>query len=212
MPYVAYLRVSTQRQGDSGLGLDAQAEAIQRHADQVNEGIIATFAEVESGTLRDRPQLAAALAMCRQRRATLLIARLDRLSRSLSFIAQLLESNVEITAADVPAANRMMLQMLAVFAEHERTLISARTKAALAAAKARGVRLGAHGAKLAILRRDEAKRYAESVREKVAAAHAEGSRTTRGLATWLNEEGIPSPGGGPWSPPGASRLLARLKT
>ena len=142
---VAYTRCSTQRQGISGLGLEAQQEAIERYAASIDQPVIATFTEIESGAARARPQLAAALDLCRRRKAVLLIARLDRLSRSLAFVAQLLDANVEIRAADIPSANRMMLQMLAVFAEHERQLISQRTKAALAAAKVRGVKLGAHG-------------------------------------------------------------------
>lgn len=211
MPYVVYLRVSTQRQGDSGLGIQAQAEAVQRHADQVGQPIIATFVEIESGAQKERPELVAALVLCRQKRATLLIARLDRLSRSLSFIAQLLDSNVEITAADVPSANRMMLQMLGIFAEHERTLISARTKAALAAAKARGVKLGANGAALARVRKAEALAYAEGLRSEVQAGVAAGFVTTRAMAHWLNQRGIPSRAGREWSAPGVSRLLRRLE-
>jgi len=150
------LRVSTQRQGASGLGIEAQAEAVERYAALVGQPIVATFTEIESGAATDRPELTKALALCRQHKGVLLIARLDRLSRSLAFVAQLLDANVEIRAADMPEANRMMLQMLAVFAEHERRLIGERTKAALAAAKMRGVRLGKNGAVLAAARKAEA--------------------------------------------------------
>lgn len=141
MPLVAYTRVSTGKQQASGLGLEAQQEAIQQYASRVHEPILAIFTEVESGGCNDRPQLAAALELCRRKKAVLLIARLDRLSRSLAFIAQLLEAGVDVRAADVPEANRFTLQLLAVFGEHERQMIRDRTKAALAAAKARGTRL-----------------------------------------------------------------------
>ena len=149
MSLVAYTRVSTGKQQASGLGLEAQQEAIEQYAKRTGLPIIGQFTEVESGAVRDRPQLAAALEMCRRKKAVLLIARLDRLSRSLAFIAQLLEAGVDVRAADVPEANRLTLQLLAVFAEYERGMIRDRTKAALAAAKARGVRLGVHGAVLA---------------------------------------------------------------
>ncbi|WCJ63828.1 recombinase family protein [Agrobacterium tumefaciens] len=138
--YVAYFRVSTARQGQSGLGLDAQKASVQRFA--MNDEIVAEYIEVESGKKNDRPALAKALSHARESGAILLIAKLDRLSRNLAFIANLLESGVEIQAVDMPSANRMMLQMMAVFAEEEARAISVRTKAALAAAKERGTVLG----------------------------------------------------------------------
>jgi DNA invertase Pin-like site-specific DNA recombinase len=207
---VAYLRVSTQRQGISGLGLEAQQEAIEAHARASGLPIIATFTEIESGTVNDRPQLTEALQLCRRRKAVLLIARLDRLSRSLSFVARLLDANVEIRAADMPEANRMVLQMLAVFAEHERRLISERTKAALAAAKARGVRLGVHGAVLARQHRHAAEEYAEGLRGQDAECWAEGAASCRQLAAALNSRGIRSRSGGRWHAASVSRLLTRL--
>ena len=208
--FIAYLRVSTQRQGLSGLGIEAQQEAVSNYAKQVGAPIFSTFTEVESGSQNDRPQLKEALRLCRQKKMILLIARLDRLSRSLSFIAQLLEANVEIKAADMPEANRMMLQMLAVFAEHERSLISARTKAALTAAKARGVKLGVNGAALAKTRKADALAFAESIRPHVELGRAKGHSTTRALASWLNDQGVISREGGRWSGASAGRLLTRL--
>lgn len=208
--FVSYLRVSTHRQGDSGLGLEAQAEAVERYASQVERPIISTFTEVESGAQKDRPELAKALALCRQRKAVLLIARLDRLSRSLSFVAQLLESNVEIKAADMPEANRMVLQMLALFAEHERRLISERTKAALAAAKARGVQLGKHGAVLAKQHKTDAHAFAATVQIEVRLGRQAGCSTTRALAGWLNGRNIASREGARWHPASVGRLLSRL--
>lgn len=160
--YITYCRVSTGRQQQSGLGIEAQQEAIQRYAGQTDSTIIAEYVETESGAKSDRPQLAKALAHCRRAKATLLIARLDRLSRSLSFVAQLLDANVEIRCADMPEANRLLLQMLAVFGEHERQMIRERTKAALAAAKARGTILGAHGKVLAAKHRAQAQAHAEA--------------------------------------------------
>jgi DNA invertase Pin-like site-specific DNA recombinase len=138
--FVAYYRVSTDRQGQSGLGLDAQRAAVAGFVGA--RELIAEFTEVESGKRADRPQLAAALELCRRQRAMLVIAKLDRLARNVAFIANLMESGVEFTAVDMPYANRLTLHILAAVAEHEREMISARTKAALAAARARGVRLG----------------------------------------------------------------------
>ena len=140
--FVAYYRVSTDRQGVSGLGLDAQRESVQRLL-APGQALAAEFTEIESGR-RDtnRPQLHAALAECRKRRATLLIARLDRLARNVAFIANLLESGVDFVAVDMPTANRLTIHIYAAVAEHEREIISARTKAALAQARARGKRLG----------------------------------------------------------------------
>jgi len=139
--FIAYYRVSTERQGQSGLGLDAQRTAVLSHITGTSE-LIAEFTEIESGKKNDRPQLAAALASCKKQKAKLIIAKLDRLARNVAFIANLMESGVEFIAADNPHANKLMLHMLAAFAEHEREQISKRTKDALAAAKARGTRLG----------------------------------------------------------------------
>lgn len=141
--FVAYYRVSTDRQGASGLGLEAQREAVMRHIGWQYRHVLAEFTEIESGR-RDtnRPELHAALAQCRKSGATLLIARLDRLARNVAFIAGLMESGVDFVAVDMPQANRLTIHIMAAFAEHEREMISSRTKAALAQAKARGTRLG----------------------------------------------------------------------
>src|SRR5579863_4556003 len=139
--FVAYYRVSTDKQGKSGLGLEAQREAVMRHIG--TEQLAAEFTEVESASKdSNRPQLHAALSECRKRRAVLVIAKLDRLARNVHFISGLMNSDVEFVAVDMPSANRLTIHILAAVAEHEREMISQRTKAALAAAKARGTKLG----------------------------------------------------------------------
>jgi DNA invertase Pin-like site-specific DNA recombinase len=149
--FIAYYRVSTQQQGRSGLGLDAQRQAVAAYLNGGVWQLVAEFTEVETGkgsnALDRRPQLKAALEACRKRKATLLIAKLDRLARNVHFITGLIESGTDFVAADMPNANKVMLQMHAVMSEWERDQISARTKAALAQARARGVVLGAAGAR-----------------------------------------------------------------
>ena len=137
--FVAYYRVSTDKQGRSGLGLDAQRAAVARHAASAGGVVAAAFEEVESGRRGDRPQLGLALAECRLRRAVLLIAKLDRLARDAHFLLGLEKAGVEFVAADMPHANRLTVGIMALVAEEEARATSARTKAALAAAKARGV-------------------------------------------------------------------------
>lgn len=216
---VTYVRVSTARQGASGLGLDAQRSAVQAYASSVGVSIVAEFVEVESGKRADRPQLTAALAACRLHRATLIIAKLDRLARNVHFISGLMESKCEFVAVDMPHANRLTLHLMAAMAEHEAAAISERTKAALAAAKARGVRLGnpngaahlragCHEAAAA-----SAKVRFASARERAAAfaplfeqLRAEGAVTTRALATALNRHSVPAPSGGIWYPQQVRRL------
>ena len=138
--YVAYYRVSTDRQGQSGLGLDAQRAAVAKHIAAAE--LVAEFTEVESGRKNDREQLAAALATAKKAKATLVIAKLDRLARNVHFISGLLESGVPFVCADMPEADRTFLQMMAVFAEWEARKISERTKSALAQVKAQGRTLG----------------------------------------------------------------------
>jgi DNA invertase Pin-like site-specific DNA recombinase len=140
--FVSYLRVSTERQGKSGLGIDAQRQAIADYLNGSHWTLAAEFVETESGKHADRPQLQAALAACRKHKARLIIAKLDRLSRNVAFVATMMDSTVEFLACDFPQANRLTLHILAAVAEHERRMISERTKAALAAAKRRGVKLG----------------------------------------------------------------------
>jgi DNA invertase Pin-like site-specific DNA recombinase len=140
--FVAYYRVSTDRQGKSGLGLDAQRKAVLDYLNGGSWELVAEHTEIESGKNNERPALAKAIEACRRHRATLVIARLDRLSRNAAFIAALMDSGVAFVAVDNPHANKLTVHILAAVAEHEREIISERTKAALAAAKARGKRLG----------------------------------------------------------------------
>ena len=211
MPLVAYLRVSTTRQQASGLGLEAQQEAVERFVAASDHPILETFTEIESGAVNQRPELAKALDLCRRKKATLLIARLDRLSRSLAFIAQLLEAGVDVRCCDMPEANRLLLQLLAVFAEHERQMIRDRTRAALAAAKARGIKLGANGAVLAAAHRAEALAHAVTLRGVIEEGQLAGARSVRALSAWLNDRGVPTRSGGRWHPTSVSRLLVRLE-
>jgi DNA invertase Pin-like site-specific DNA recombinase len=139
---VAHYRVSTAQQGKSGLGLEAQQEAVGRFAAGSGDRLLSQFTEVESGRLSDRPQLLAAIAECRRKKARLVIAKLDRLARNAAFLLTLRDSGVDFVAADMPNADRLTVGIVAIFAEHERDMISKRTKEALAAAKARGVKLG----------------------------------------------------------------------
>lgn len=140
--FVAYYRVSTDKQGRPGLGLDAQRDAVARHAAAVGSAVVAAFEEVESGGRGDRPQLALAMAECRARRSVLLIAKLDRLAHDAHFLLGLEKAGVEFVAADMPYANRLTVGIMALVAEEEARMTSTRTKAALAAAKVRGVKLG----------------------------------------------------------------------
>jgi DNA invertase Pin-like site-specific DNA recombinase len=197
--FVAYYRVSTERQGQSGLGLDAQRAAVTAYA--AGRGVVlAEFVEVESGRRDNRPQLAAALDLCRSKRAVLVIAKLDRLARSVAFISNLMDGGAEFVAVDMPQANRLTLHILAAVAEHEREMISKRTRDALAEAKRRGVRLGnprPDSAKAAAVASAEAARFRETVAPLVRSLRAEG-RTLRGVAEELNRRGIKSSRGGRW--------------
>ena len=203
MQYVAYYRVSTDRQGRSGLGLDAQRAAVASYTQGRGE-ILAEFTEIESGRKNDRPQLADALALCRKKRARLIIAKLDRLARNVAFIANLMDSGVDFVACDMPDANRLTLHILAAVAEHEREAISTRTKDALAAAKARGQQLGnpnpapaaAQARAVASAHLDT---YRAQVRPIVAELHAQGLGL-RAIARELNRRSIATARGRQWEP------------
>ena len=215
MKFVAYYRVSTDRQGMSGLGLDAQRAAVARHIGQAE--LVAEFTEVESGRKNDREQLAHALSLAKRTKATLVIAKLDRLARNVHFISGLLESNVPFVCADMPEADRTFLQMMAVFAELEARKISERTKAALAQIKEQGRKLGSptpelgSAAGIANLQA-KADRYAERVGPVVREIIAKtGAKTMRDIAEVLQARGIETPRGGcVWHPGQVSNLLKRI--
>lgn len=209
--FIAYYRVSTARQGQSGLGLDAQRTAVASFLHSRGE-LAAQFTEVESGRKNNRPQLAAALDLCRGRRAILVIAKLDRLARNVAFVARLMESGVEFVAVDNPHANKLMMHMLAAFAEHERDQISARTIAALAAAKARGVRLGNPYVLEVAARNRAAMAEASAPARALALPRAQalraGGATLRAIAIALSAENIPTLRGGSWGPSNVRLLLS----
>lgn len=219
--FVTYLRVSTEKQGRSGLGLDAQRKAV---ADFLNGGrwsVLAEFVEVESGSRDGRPKLAEALALCRLHNAVLVIAKLDRLSRDAHFLLGLQKAGVRFVAADMPEANEMVVGIMAVVAQAERKMISARTKAALAAAKARGTKLGGDRGNIASVRalgteasvkarQAKASGRAQDLGPIVEAIRAEGATSLREIAAGLNERGITTAKGGAWSAIQVSRVLAML--
>jgi len=210
--FVAYYRVSTQKQGASGLGLDAQRDSIQRFTAACDGEVVAEFTETESGKkAHNRPELAKALAAAKSRGATLLIAKLDRLARNVHFISGLMESNVRFVAVDMPTVDRLMLHVQAAFAEEEARRISQRTKEALAAAKRRGVDVGATGRVLAARYKAEATERAKNDFQHVfAEAQSAGCRTTRAFRDFLNERQVPGPGGGRWHLPNTFKTLKRL--
>jgi DNA invertase Pin-like site-specific DNA recombinase len=212
--FVAYLRVSTVRQGESGLGLEAQRAAVEAFARHHGGGIVACFVEVETGKRSDRPELAKALEAARKAKATLLIAKLDRLARNVAFIADLMDAGVEFLACDQPFASRLTLHILAAVAEDEARRISERTKAALQAAKARGRKLGSPiAAKTVANARAARSAYAAKANEGTRAiVHDPQVRGVSGLseiARCLQARGIKTPAGRrAWQPVQVSRLLA----
>lgn len=220
MNYVAYYRVSTKKQGVSGLGLDAQKNLVLNYINSRPKGELThEFVEVESGKNNERQQLSSALHHCRMTGATLVVSKLDRLSRDLEFIAALMKSdNVEFVVAELPEANSLTLHILACLAQYERQLISERTKLALQAAKANGVVLG--NPRLAEVRPtdttaarqqvlENAKAFQESLLVSIRQAQAEGYSTHSAIARRLNQLGIKSRRGTTIYPSTVSRALAR---
>lgn len=214
MQYVAYYRVSTERQGQSGLGLEAQQSAVKQYAD----GIIHSFTEIESGKVDDRPQLMAAIAMCKATGASLLIAKIDRLSRQAAFLLTLRDSGVQIVAADMPHAGTLEFGIRAVVAQHEREEISRRTKAALQAAKARGVKLGTHdqaglSAAGCAAVASNAQAFAERVYPAIQDIMARsGSTTLRDIAAALTARGVKTARGGQqWQASQVRNIINRME-
>ncbi|EUC21469.1 recombinase family protein [Paraburkholderia hospita] len=214
--FVAYYRVSTQKQGASGLGLEAQQAAVMAYLNGGAWELIAEFTEVETGKganpLDKRPELRAALALCKKHGATLVIAKLDRLARNVHFVSGLLETGCDFVAADMPQANKVMIQMHAVMSEWERDQISKRTKDALAAAKVRGVKLGAAGPMNlrpnVEARQKAADAFARSLSNVLAGFKAAGL-SQRSMVAELNALGVKTARGGQWSQVQLQRVLVR---
>jgi DNA invertase Pin-like site-specific DNA recombinase len=220
---VSYLRCSTQRQNRSGLGLEAQRAAVEAHAKHVGASVVREYVEVESGKNNDRPKLAEALAFARRARATLLVARLDRLARNVKFIATVMDSGVEFAAVELPFADRTTLHVMAAMAEREGIAISQRTKAALGAAKARGTKLGTHNPSVPVLTLQAARKGrllgASANRQQASRAYEDlapyamtlrdSGCSLRAIARQLNDDGHRTRTDAPWSQVQVSRLLAR---
>ena len=218
--FVSYLRVSTKKQGQSGLGLEAQRAAVHDYLNGGSWELLAEYVEVESGKRDDRPELLKALHRTKITGATLLIAKLDRLSRDAHFLLGLQKAGVRFVAVDMPQANELTVGILALVAQEERKAISQRTKAALAAAKARGVTLGspkgaAHlrglGNGQAVARvKEKAQDFAQDLREVVEDIRAAGVSTVRGIAQELDRRAIRPARGEKWQPASVARLLKRI--
>jgi DNA invertase Pin-like site-specific DNA recombinase len=220
---VAYYRVSTQRQGRSGLGLEAQRSAVARFADTEGIDLLSEFTEVETGKGSDaldrRPQLAAALSTARQAKCPVLVAKLDRLSRDVAFIAGLMAQRVPFIVAELGAdADPFMLHLYAALAEKERRQISERTKSALASRKLQGTKLGnptsagqaaAEGRYVQIRAADQ---FADSIRPMIASLKKAGITSLRGIASALNNRGIRTARGGEWQVSNIRNILARMAT
>ncbi|MCL1630131.1 recombinase family protein [Roseibaca sp. V10] len=221
---VAYERVSTARQGRSGLGLAAQRKAIDDFAALREADVLAHFTEVESGRRNDRPELEKALQLARLTGATLVIAKLDRLSRNAAFLLTLRDAGVSFLACDMPEANDLTVGIMALVAEAEREAISRRTKEALAAAKARGVplgnpngaaalrRAGQGGASLRNTVRSNADAFAAELAPVIEDIHQRGHVTLRAIAADLTARGIRTRRGGRWQVSTVRNLLERLET
>jgi DNA invertase Pin-like site-specific DNA recombinase len=217
--FIAYYRVSTAKQGASGLGLEAQRTAVLDYLNGGRWKLVAEITEIESGKNNDRPALEKALAACRVHKATLVVAKLDRLARNVAFVSALMEGGVDFVCCDVPSANRFTVHVLAAAAENEAHAISERTKAALKAAKRRGVKLGGDRGNLTDKIRRKAHRNSVKARQLKAAKHASdlmpiiediratGASTLREIAAELNERGIPAARGGEWQAGQVKRVL-----
>lgn len=209
---VAYYRVSTDRQGRSGLGLEAQRDAVADFIASKGWNLAGEYTEVESGKRKDRPELAQAIAEAKRIKGKLVIAKLDRLARNVHFIAGLMETGVDFVAVDMPTADRFMLHIYAAMAEEEGRRISQRTKAALAAAKARGVDLGSNGKILAKRQKRDAELFASSLLPIIKDIRSNGDKTVRAITAALNKRAIPSREGGIWHLRSTSLLLSRLRS
>lgn len=222
--FIGYLRVSTQRQGESGLGLEAQRNAVQAYVSAVGGTVFAWFTEVESGKRSDRPQLAAALLQARATRSTLVIAKLDRLARNVAFVSALMDAGVDFVACDNPSANRLVVHILAAVAENEARAISERTTAALAAYRARGGKLGAEIVACRNLTPEAARKgaVAGAAAQKKAAGEflavvlpalkqmKDAGLSQAEMAAKMNERGYTTRSGRPWKQANVSLAIAKM--
>lgn len=206
--YIAYYRVSTKRQGASGLGLDAQKEAVARFLNGGDWRLLADFTEVESGKNNNRPMLGAALRACRMSNATLIVAKLDRLSRDLEFLVKLQNSKTKFICADMPEANPLTIHIYAAMAQHERSMISTRIKEALAMARARGTVLGnprldecRNSDVTAAIARNKLdyEEYLSDIQPIIQTIRDEGVTTLSGIAEELNRRGFQTRRGKKWT-------------
>ncbi len=219
--FVSCLRVSTAQQGASGLGLEAQRAAVAGYLYSGKCTLVREVLEMESGKRCDRPALSSALRLCRQQRATLVIAKLDRLARNVHFISGLMESGVEFVAVDMPQANKFTVHIMAAVAEQEAEAISRRTKAALSTARARGAVLGGRrvsverlaeiAAAARVTRTERAARHCRQVVPVIAEARANGAVSLREIAAELNAREMEAPRGGLWSAVQVRRVLERTR-
>ena len=214
--FISYLRVSTDKQGVRGYGIAAQRKAVKDYLDGGRWQLLGEFVEVESGRRNDRPQLARALAACKKHRAKLVIAKLDQLSRDVHFLTGLEKAGIEFVAVDNPHATKLTIHILAAVAQHEREMTSERTKAALAAAKRRGVKLGGFRGRVFSAKDHKAAAAAKHEKSRARAAdlapiieelQAAGYESLRAIAAGLEERGIPAARGGKWSAVQVARLL-----
>lgn len=211
---IAYYRVSTDQQGKSGLGLEAQQEAVRLFTEREGYQVTAHFTEIESGKKNKRPQLSNALDQCRKKRATLIIAKLDRLGRNVAFIANLMESRVQFKAVDNPHADELMIHLLAAFAQHERKQISTRTRDALQAVLRRGVQLGRYGKEVLSQQNSEAAdEFAERMRPVITDIQQQGITTIRAICKELNCREVPTfrNQGESWHCTTVQRLIKRMR-
>ena len=213
--FISYVRVSTVRQGASGLGLQAQQEAITTFLkNRQNAQLLGEFREIESGKRSDRPQLTKALQACRKHKAVLVIAKLDRLARNVHFVSGLLESGVKFVACDIPEADRTFLQMVSVFAEHEARMIATRTRAALQAWKVRNPDKKLGNPRLSAtanaVRTAQSNEFARKLKATLHSYVASGL-SQAAMAQELEKTGVPSAMGGAWSARQVRRILKRLE-
>jgi len=210
--YITYLRVSTSKQAVSHLGLDSQQHIVRDFIAKNGGTLLEEVIEVESGKKDNRPELKRALDLCRKHDAILLLPKLDRLSRSVSFISKLMDSGIRFVVCDLPGATDFTLHLYAALGQEERRLISERTKNALTAARARGTQLGANGKVLAQKNHAAAIAYSEGLRPQITALQVEGYRTCQSLCDVLNQRKIPTFRGGEtkWHIPQLHRILKRL--